>query len=123
MICLKKLCVVVLVLLPLRANGQVVHKAVISWPAPADANAAGPSTYNVYRANGYCPSFPGLGSLVFTKVNAVPITALTYTDSGLVAGVYCWYATQLQTGAESAPSNTGVGGVRPNTVTIQGVIT
>lgn len=116
---LRKLVAVALILLPLSTYAQATHQAVLTWAAPSDAVAG--STYNVHRASGFCPA-TGLGSLVFTTVNAAPITALTYTDTGLAIGVYCYFVDQTQNGATSLPSNTAGGGVRPNTVTIQIVI-
>lgn len=101
------------------AAAQTAHQAVITWAAATDAVAS--STYNVSRASGACPA-TGLGSLVFAKINAAPVAALTFTDAGLSVGTYCYFVSQVQSGAESIPSNTAGGVVRPNTVTIQIVI-
>lgn len=101
------------------SRAQAAHQAVLTWVAPTDAVAG--STYNVYRASGGCPA-TGVGTLTFAKVNAGGVTALTYTDSGLAVGVYCYYVTQVQNASESIPGNTAGGPVKPNTVTIQIVI-
>lgn len=118
-IALTLLSTLVLMLVGPSAPAQTTHQAVLSWAAPTDAVPG--STYNVYRASGACPA-SGLGALIFTKVNSTGITTLTYTDTGLAVGVYCYYATQVQNTVESVPSNTAGGTVRPNTVTIQIVI-
>jgi len=91
------------------------HSAVITWTTPADAVSG--SAYNVYRASGACPA-SGLGSLTFGAVNASPVSALTYTDSTVTVGTYCFYVTQVQNGTESLPSILAGGQVRPNVVTI-----
>lgn len=95
--------------------GQSTHSAVLKWGASPDA-AANPSLgYFVYRFSGQCTS---TGSPVFTKLNSTPITALTYTDSGLGIGSYCYYVTSTLNGVESVPSNTAGGTVTPATVVI-----
>ena len=82
---------------PARAR---THNVSLAWTASTDA-AANPSlTYNVYRS-------PGCSG-AFTKLNASPVTALTYTDTGLLAGTYCYQATSVLAGTESAPSNQAV---------------
>ena len=103
----------------LQASAQTAHSATLTWSAPSDATTG--STYNIYRATGACPT-SGLGTLTFAKVNAAPITALTYVDSGLTVGTYCYYATQVQSSTESLPSNTAGGPARPGTITVQIVI-
>jgi len=60
-------------------------------------------SYNVYRATVTCAS-----ASTGTKLNSSPVTVLTYTDSNVTAGTYCYWATSyLQSAAtqESAPSN------------------
>src|SRR5208337_369101 len=91
------------------------HSVTLTWNLPTDAVAS--STYNVYRASGACP-VSGLGTLTWAKINTAWIAALTYSDSGVPVGSYCYYATQVQNGTESLPSNTAPALVRPNTVTI-----
>src|SRR5579859_4798214 len=98
----------------IHAQTQVSHQAVITWVAQTDATAS--TTYNVYRATAACPA-SGTDSLTFTKLNATPITSLTYTDGNLAVGNYCYYVTQVLNGVEASPSPTGGGPVRPNTIT------
>jgi hypothetical protein len=77
-----------------------LRNTVLTW-ADADTGV----TFNVYRASGVCPATTGAGT--WTKLNAVPVTALTYTDLtvGGVGSTYCYYVTALSGGIESAPSN------------------
>jgi hypothetical protein len=96
------------------AFAQTTHTATMSWKAPTDAIAT--STYNVYYVAASCPT-SGLGTLNWVKINPVPIVGLTYTQSGLAAGNYCWYVTQVQNGVESPPSTTAGGMAKPGTVT------
>jgi len=115
---MKRLLAILLLLLATGASAQSTgHSAVLTWAAPSDATAA--STYNIYRANAVCPT-SGTGTLTFTKINST--SALTYTDSTIIVGNWCYYVTQVASGIESAPSNTAGGQARPNTVTIQLVI-
>ena len=95
------------------------HSATISITAPSDATSA--SGYNVYRASGICPA-TAPGTLGWTKLTASPITVLTYTDSTITVGAWCYYVTQVQVGVESSPSNAAGGTAQPNTVTFTVVI-
>jgi hypothetical protein len=89
-----------------------LHSATVTWTAPAGATG-----YNVWRLNGACPAtLPSPTG--FTKINAAPITVLTYTDNGfplspLPPGIYCYYVTAVYPSAESGPSNTVQGNVAP----------
>ena len=90
------------------------HSAVLSWAAPSDATST--STYNIYSTPNACPS-SGLGTLTWTKI-ASGLAALTYTDTTVTVGnSYCYYATQVQGGIESAPGATAGGSLRPGSVT------
>jgi len=98
----------------------MAHSAVLTWAAPDDASAT--ASYNIYRASGLCPA-SGLGTLVFSKVNASPITALTFTDTSVkVGGQYCYYGTHAEGAVESIPSNTAGGTVTPHGIIIQLVL-
>lgn len=95
-----------------------MHSAVLTWGAASDATVG--STYNVYRAAAVCPA-SGIAGVTFIKEGNT--SALTFTDSTVVVGSsYCYYVTQMVGTAESAPSNTAGGTVRPSTVTIQIVV-
>jgi hypothetical protein len=76
------------------------HTVALSWTASTDA-AANPSlTYNIYRANVPCAS-----ATTFSKVNTSAIAAVTFTDSGLQPGSYCYQGTAVLNGVESLASN------------------
>jgi hypothetical protein len=110
------LLVVLALAIPSFAQG---HSAVITWPAPSDAVAA--STYKVYRASGACPA-SAPGTLTWTNLTATPISALTYTDSTITVGAWCYYVTQVQAGIESVPSNPAGGTARPNAISVITVV-
>jgi hypothetical protein len=74
----------------------VQHSVVTSWTATSGAQ------YNVYRAPGTC----GTSGQVFTKLNSALISSTSFTDSTPVSGAtYCYYATAVESGVESPPSN------------------
>ena len=80
-------------------TAQTGHYVTLTWTAPTDVQPS--STYNIYRADGTCTGTP-----TYKKINAVPITALTYGDTAVTAGAaYCYVATHVLSGAESAYSN------------------
>lgn len=80
------------------AGAQTGHSVNLAWTASTDSG----STYNLYRLSGACPAS---GTAGFAKITATPVTGVTYTDSGVSAGAYCYYATAVLNGAESAPGN------------------
>jgi hypothetical protein len=74
------------------------HSATLTWTASTDSGV----NYNIYRISGVCPSTATSG---FAKITAAPLTATTFTDSTVVPGTYCYYATAVLNGTESLPSN------------------
>jgi len=95
------------------AQAQTVHKVTITWTDTV--NPAG-TTYNIYRAAAACSTNPTLA-----KLNTVPITAMTYTDSAVTNGsTYCYAATAVGPGGESADSNEAPAVIvaPPNAITI-----
>lgn len=90
------------------------HQAILNWTAPADVGAT--TAYNVYRVNAPCPA-SGIGTLIWTKLTAAPITPLTYTDATITIGAWCYYVTQVQLSFESGPSPTFGGSASPFPVT------
>jgi trimeric autotransporter adhesin len=86
------------------AFGQ--HKATLTW---TDTQNPSGTTYNVWRLTGTCPS-PGPSTTPpagFTQINTAPITAMTYTDTSVVAATaYCYVGTAVGPNGQSAPSNT-----------------
>ena len=76
------------------------HSVVLTWTASPDA-AANPSlTYNAYRLTGACSA-----TATFTKINTAPIASVTFTDTSVAPGAYCYYVTASLNGIESVPSN------------------
>ena len=97
---------------------QAAHSA--SLTIVDTVNGTG-TTYNFYRAAGTCP-VNGLGTLTWVKLTTTPISGLTYTDNSITVGAWCFYATAIVNGVESAPSNTAGGTAKPNTITFSVVI-
>jgi hypothetical protein len=73
------------------------HSVSLSWTASTDSGVS----YNLYRLAGACPTS---GTTGFVKINASPISGLTYSDTRIGPGDYCYYATATLNGAESVPS-------------------
>jgi len=71
----------------LSAQRQADGTVVLAWSAALDCDGNAVSGYNLYRRSG-----AGQG---YTRVNAAPLTGLTYTDTpaaGLPEGATCYYA-------------------------------
>jgi hypothetical protein len=102
--------------IPANAQG---HTANLNWTAPSDTVAG--STYNVYRSAGVCPA-TAPGTLTWTKLTATPVASLSFTDSTITVGAWCYYVTQVQAGIESVPSVPAGGTAQPKTVTFTVVI-
>ncbi len=73
------------------------HSAVLTWTDGVNP----PNTiYGVYRGSGACSA-----GMAMTKI-ATGVAALTYTDSSIASGTYCYAVTATAPGAgESAQSN------------------
>lgn len=79
------------------APAHAQHNVSLAWTASTSA-AGNPSlTYNVYRSSG-C-------SGTFALLNTMPISATTFLDAAVPPGTYCYQATAVLAGLESAPSN------------------
>jgi len=79
-----------------RGSGKNV---VLNWVASTTSGV----TYNVYRIVEACTT-----ANPFTRINASPVAALTYTDPDVPTGTICYYVTSyLQSAStpESVPSN------------------
>jgi hypothetical protein len=93
---MKKLAMFVLLCtVPLRAQ-TATHSVKLSW---VDALNPSGTTYTVYRAPGLCSGTP-----VFAKL-ATGVAVLTFTDSTVTPGNFCYQVTATVGGVESAPSN------------------
>ena len=73
-------------------HARTVH---LAWDASTTPNVS----YNAYRAASTCA-----GATSFTKLNASPITTLTYDDLGVNAGTYCYHVKSYLAGASPAES-------------------
>jgi uncharacterized protein (DUF2141 family) len=72
------------------------HKVTLTW---TDAlNPAGSTTYTVYRATGLCSGTP-----TFSKL-ATGVATLTFADSTVTPGNYCFAVSATVAGVESALS-------------------
>ncbi len=87
------------------------HQTTATWKAPNDATTT--TTYNIYRTGAACPAGGGVGTLSFVKLNTAPITALTYIDTTIGVGAWCYYVTAVTSGFESFPSTTSGGTALP----------
>ena len=98
-----KLLLAVLFCIMLSLAQTPTHSATLTW---TDPNPAG-GTYSVYRATGLCSGNPA-----FTKIQT-GVTALTYTDTTVTPGNYCYEVTVTLGGIEAAPSNSMVAAITP----------
>jgi hypothetical protein len=110
---MKRSLLILLLLVPARAQGPVTlvpgkHSFLLNWAAPVDAVAG--TSYNVYRVKATCPADPT--TISWSKVSST--TALSYTDTNVTPGPWCYYVTQVQSGVESAPSNLAGARLPPN---------
>ena len=64
----------------------------ITWSSPASDGGATVDGYDVYRATDAAMSSP-------TKVNALPVVGMSYTDGSLGAGADYWYAVTAHNAA------------------------
>jgi hypothetical protein len=76
------------------------------------------TTYNVYKGVGDCAT----SNLAFVKINTAPVAALTYTESNVATGQYCYYVTAFGGGMESAPSNKAPALATPYAATVLVVV-
>ena len=94
------------------------HGVNLLWKASVDNGA----TYSIYRATGTCP---GTGVPSSATVIKTGITGLAYSDTAVVPGPYCYYATAVLNSVESVPSNTALAVVPvgpPSDLGVQGAV-
>ena len=97
-ISLYALCLILILGSPLFAQ-TTTHSVKLAW---VDAlNPAG-TTYTVLRATGLCSGTPSFATL------ASGLTALTYTDSTVTPGNYCYEVEATVGGVLSGPSNSAI---------------
>jgi len=91
---------------PASSRGTVQYQATLTW---LDIVNPGGTTYNVYRAQGGCPTTSSLTLLTLLASNVASLggTLLTYVDSTITNGQnYCYGVTSVFGGIESLPSLT-----------------
>ena len=94
-----------ILLLSLVASAQTAtHSVALTWQ---DGQNPTGTTYNVYRGTGTCASNPTFSSIITV------LPAMTYTDSAVTLGSYCYYVTATVNGVESLPSPTSDAAVKP----------
>jgi hypothetical protein len=81
------------------------HTVTLTWVKSADTVTG----YNVYRLNAACPATaPATVTAAlaagFTKITAATVGGSPYTDTGLAAGAYCYFATSVAGTVEGVPS-------------------
>lgn len=97
---LKRFLLAILLLLaacPLQAG-----TATITWSASPDAAANPTLSYNVYRSTGSCPTT--IDPTKMTKLGSA--TSLSYSDTTVSVGTWCYYVTSALNGAESVFDST-----------------
>ena len=93
------------VLLALSVVSQAaVRSVVLNW---VDTQNPTGTTYNVKRGNGPCASTPTMNNIT------TGVTTLTYTDTPVPPGKYCYVVTANYNSMESDPSNTAEAQVKP----------
>ena len=97
-ISLYALCLILILGSPLLAQ-TTTHKVTLTW---ADTLNPSGTTYTVLRATGLCSGTPSFATL------ASGITVLTYVDSTVTPGNYCYQVEASVGGVLSGPSNSAV---------------
>jgi hypothetical protein len=78
------------------------HSVTLTWTAGSDDTG-----FNVYRASGTCPTSPTTPWTGFTKITSITsATIVTYADTTVTVGQWCYFVTGTAGGAESVASNT-----------------
>jgi hypothetical protein len=77
------------------------HGADLAWAASPDSAANPALTYNVYRIAGACPATVTLSQ--WTKLTG-GIATVTFSDTGMSPGQYCYAITAFLNGVESVPT-------------------
>ncbi len=93
------------------------HSAVLTWLAPSPVGGSGTVTgYNLYRTPSGPPSY--------VKLNATPVSALTFTDTTVASGTtYGYCATTVDSsGSESACTVPVIGTIPSNPNAPSGVV-
>ena len=97
---MKRLMFFLVVAFALMAQPAGTHSVTLTWQ---DGRNPTGTTYNAYRAPGAC----GSATAVFTGVG-LGLTGLTYVDSTVSIGTYCYQVKATNGSTESAASNQAV---------------
>jgi hypothetical protein len=81
------------------------HKVTLNWVDVTNPNG---TTYEVFRATGPCGGTPAFQQL------ASGVTVLSYVDSSVVSGTYCYEVLAVYNAKESAPSNQAAASIPPD---------
>jgi hypothetical protein len=93
------ICLVLLLFAISLAAQTTTHKVVLTWTDTLNPTG---TTYTVLRATGLCSGTPAFSTL------ASGITVLTYTDTTVTPGNYCYEVEASVGGVLSPPSNTAL---------------
>lgn len=78
------------------------HSVTLNWTASTDSSATTPASYNIYRASTTTDCTAATG---FVKITATPVSALTFTDTGVTVGEsLCYAASTVISGLEGNQS-------------------
>jgi hypothetical protein len=93
---MKKWICLALLLFAVSLRAQTTHKAVLTWVDMLNPTG---TTYTILRSPGLCSGTPSFVIL------ASGVTTLTYTDTTVTPGNYCYQVEASAGGVLSAPSN------------------
>lgn len=93
------------------ATQAQAHSVTLTWTGSVDSTAS----YIVFRSAGACPATPGA---TFAQIGTTATNILTYTDSTVAAGTYCYYVEATLGGVTSVPSNLAAALIKPGAVTV-----
>ena len=88
----------------LAVSAFAAHTVTLTWTDTL--NPIG-TTYNVSRATGLCSGTPAFSGI------AAALTTMTYVDSTVTVGNYCYVVTATSNGATSANSNSAPAVILP----------
>ena len=104
------------------AASAAPHSVTLGWTKSVDDTGASGQGYTIWRQSGTCPASVTT-TAGFTALNASLVTGITFTDSTVVPGTYCYIGTFTEAGATSLPSNTAgavILPLAPTNVTVTG---
>lgn len=78
------------------SNAQTTHSVTLTWVDPLNPTG---TTYNVYRSTGLCSGTPAFSKL------ASGVSTLTYKDTSVGVGNFCYEVTATVNSIEGPASN------------------